>query len=255
MHYRLMMLTSAAPNFYPETEPAPRVATPPIEGTEGTTITGEAKPEEMTAEQLAAKADADAKAAKPEPKVETELTPEQKAQAAKDAAKVDPPVIPEAYELKVEGVDLDPKAVEAATPIFKEAGLTQEQAQAVVSHYAKDVLPSVAQTVQQDTLKLLGMDGLGAWAAAIKTDKELGGADYEKNLTVIAAGRDAVSSPELRAFLETSRIGNHPEIARLFFKVGKAIAEGGVFHGNRGAGGAGLTPEQRLYGAEFQPKS
>jgi hypothetical protein len=251
MNYRLMLMTGSSPVFYPDDPPAAAaVETPPLPDVEDPIELPE--PKEPTAEEKAAadKAAADAEAAKPKPKEEAkpkEPTAEEK--AAAEAAKV-----PETYTLTAgEGIQLDTKLVEQATPIFKELGLNNVQAQKVVDLYAGTVLPEVAQTVQNETLRLLGLDGMAGWAKAVKADKEIGGAAYEETLAMAAAGRDRFATPELRALLETSRLGNHPEVLRFFAKVGKATAEGAV-HGDS-SGKTTVTGAEAFYGPEFAPKS
>lgn len=166
--------------------------------------------------------------------------------------------VPDAYELtvKVDGKDvaLDAALVEQATPIFKQLGFSNEQAQGVAQFYAENVLPGVSQVVQQQTLELLGIADMGQWAAQIKADKEIGGADYAKNLTLIAAGRDHFASKELVALMETTRLGNHPEVARLFLKLGKTLSEGDVAPSD-GRGTGETSAASILYGQEFQKKA
>lgn len=166
--------------------------------------------------------------------------------------------VPDAYELtvKIDGKDvvMDAALVEQATPIFKGLGFSNEQAQGVAQFYATQVLPEVSQVVQQQTLDLLGMSDMGEWAKQIKADKEIGGANYEQNLTVIAAGRDAYASKELVALFEQSRLGNHPEVARLFYKLGKSLSEDGVARNEKPAGGE-VSAAGILYGQEFQKKT
>lgn len=234
-------LFAAIPNFYPdEPPPATPLATEPLPDA-GTVIGGESTQPAGDADDTQPAGD------------NTQPAGDEGSQPAGDAD--DKVAAPEAYELKVtdaEGKDipLDADTLAAATPIFKAANLTNDQAQAVVAHYAKDVLPTVANTVQQQTLDLLGLGDMGQWAAQLKTDKEFGGKDYDKNLTIIAAGRDAFATPELRAVLETSRLGNHPEVVRLFYKLGLAKQEAGVVVGD-----AGTKPNdgRGLYSPAYSP--
>lgn len=166
--------------------------------------------------------------------------------------------VPDVYEIKVKDsdgkdIDLDADLLTAATPIFKAAGLSNENAQQIAQFYAANVLPGVSNFVQQQTLELLGIADMGEWAAKLKADKDIGGAKYAENLTIIAQGRDAFASTELKALLETTRLGNHPEVNRLFFKLGKQVAEGKVHTGDptpKPAGGA-----ESFYDASFSPKS
>lgn len=243
-HYRTMLLTSARAFAYPD-----EVVTlaPPLPVVEDALPADPAPAVEDPKVEEPAKVEEEVKAEEPA-KVEEEAKVE-------DEKTDDAPVVPEAYELKApEGADLDPKLVEQATPVFKELGLTNEQAQKVVDLYAGTVLPEVAQTVQNETLRLLGMDGMADWAKQIKADPELGGANFEKAQTVVAQARDAIATPELRALLETTRLGNHPEVFKLFHKIGTAIGEGSILtKGDGTSQPASLATT--LYGDKYAPKS
>lgn len=242
--YRLMMLTSARAFAYPD-EVAP--LTPPLPVVEDALPADPPKVEEPAKVDEPAKVEEPAKAEEPAKVDEPTKTEDEKADEA--------PVVPEAYELKApDDGELDPKLVEQATPVFKELGLTNDAAQKVVDFYASTVLPEVAQTVQTETLRLLGMDGMADWAKQIKADPEVGGANFEKAQTVVAQARDAFASDELKALLETTRLGNHPEVFKLFHKLGTAIGEGSVFtKGDGTSQPASLATS--LYGDKYAPKS
>lgn len=235
-------LLAAIPNFYPD-EPAP-LATDPLPPVEPLTPPGDTTVVSGAGDDTVGGGESTTAAGN-----------DSTVQGGAGDDSITAATVPEAYELKVTGADgkdipLDAAAVEAATPIFKAAGLTNDQAQAVVKHYAADVLPSVANTVQQQTLALLGISDMGEWAAQLKADKEFGGANYEKNLTIIATGRDAFATPELKAVLETTRLGNHPEVVRLFYKLGLAKQEAGVHQGD-----PGTKPNdgRQLYNSAYSP--
>lgn len=133
---------------------------------------------------------------------------------------------PEAYDFKApEGVALDPVAVEAFAPVAKDLGLTQAQAQRVVDLYAG--LQQSQAEAQAEQVK--------AWAKAVTTDKEIGGAKWAENRAVIARARDAFATPELVSLMEQTGLGSHPEVIKLFVRVGKAISDDGhVIGGNPG---------------------
>jgi hypothetical protein len=133
---------------------------------------------------------------------------------------------PEAYDFKApEGVALDPVAVEAFAPVAKELGLTQTQAQRVVDLYAG--LQAQQAEAQAEQVK--------AWAKQVTTDKEIGGAKWAEHRAVIARARDAFASPELVQLMEQTGLGSHPEVIKLFVRVGKAISDDGhVIGGNPG---------------------
>lgn len=63
------------------------------------------------------------------------------------------------------------------------------------------------------------------WGASAKTDKEFGGDKFEENLGVAKKALDAFGTPELKEFLKATRLGNHPELIRAFYRAGKTISE------------------------------
>lgn len=125
---------------------------------------------------------------------------------------------PEKYEfVPPEGVTLDPAAVEEFTPVARELGLTQEQAQRVVNLYAG------LQQRQADALA----EQSRQWVEQVMADKDLGGARWDANRALVAQARDRFATPALVELMETTGLGNHPEVIRLFAAVGKAIADDG----------------------------
>lgn len=208
------------------------------------------KPGEEKSEDKKVDEKADEK--KPDVEVKDEKKPEEKTEDKPAAPVV--PVVPEAYELKAaDGVEVDKGLVDLATPVFKELSLTNDQAQKISSFYETQVLPGVSQSVQGETLRLLGLGEIGKWTDQSKADTEIGGAKLEETLAMAAKARDQFSTPALKTFLEESRIGNHPEVVRFMAKVGRAISEGTFETGGHGASEA-REAHQILYGAEFQRK-
>lgn len=63
------------------------------------------------------------------------------------------------------------------------------------------------------------------WAADATTDKEYGGDKFQENLGIANKALETFGSPELREFLKTTRLGNHPELVRLMYRIGKGISE------------------------------
>lgn len=135
---------------------------------------------------------------------------------------------PEAYEFKApEGSELDKAAVEQFEPIARELNLSQEQAQKLVDLYGTKVMPQLMKQ-QADTWQKQVAD----WGTATKEDKEIGGEKFEANLTRAKQAMDKFATPELREFLETSGMGNHPELIRVFVKVGAAMSEDSLVTSN-----------------------
>jgi hypothetical protein len=139
------------------------------------------------------------------------------------------PVIPDTYELAApEGVTLDPVSIEEATPVFKELGLTNEQANKLVP-IAAQMAQRFQDQANQQILSQVAADRK-AWLDTAKADPEIGGAKWNETLTVAASALDqlgfAKGSP-FRVLLDESGLGNHPDMIRAFSKVGRAIGESG----------------------------
>ena len=129
---------------------------------------------------------------------------------------------PESYDLKMpEGVQLDTAAADEFKGIAKEYGLSQEQAQKVADIGAK-MAQRQAEAHQTQ---------VQAWVDAVKTDKEIGGDKLSENLAVARKTIDTFGSPELKEVLNTTGLGNHPEIVKLAYKIGKAISDDGFVRG------------------------
>lgn len=143
-------------------------------------------------------------------------------------------VAPEKYEdFKMpDGVTVDAKILTEFQPVLKELGLPQAAAQKVVDFYASKVLPHLAQA-QTDAVKAQDE----SWTKAVKEDKELGGDKLNENLEIAKTTLTKFGSPELVKLLNASRLGNHPEVVRLFNKIGRAMQEDSI----SGAGGGGAA--------------
>lgn len=125
-------------------------------------------------------------------------------------------VVPESYELTMpEGVELDQAAASEFTAIAKELKLDQAAAQKLA-----DVGAKMAQRQVEAHAKLVE-----SWTEQVKTDKEIGGDKLAENLGIARKAIDTFGTPELKALLNSSGLGNHPEVVKLAYKVGKAISE------------------------------
>ena len=154
--------------------------------------------------------------------------------ASKDTTKADAAV---EYEFKVpEGVDLDQASLDEFKTVLKDKTLTDPQrAQKIVDLAAKrevDRANAFAKQVED-------------WGTQVKADPELG---KPENLATAKKTIDTFGTPELRDLLNSTGMGNHPEVIRMALKIGKAISEDTFV-----AGRTGNTPPPRdaaavLYG-------
>lgn len=63
------------------------------------------------------------------------------------------------------------------------------------------------------------------WVESIKSDQEIGGDALDANVGLAKRALDTFGTPELKSLLEGSGFGDHPEIVRAFYRVGKAISD------------------------------
>ena len=118
-----------------------------------------------------------------------------------------------------EGMTVDSELLAAATPIFSELGLTQEQAQKLVDFQAQQVQASSQS--QTDAFNQL-VDG---WQEQSRNDKEFGGDAFEQNVGIAQSAVEKFGTPELKQLLNEHGVGNHPEMIRFMVKVGKLTVE------------------------------
>ena len=175
-----------------------------------------------------AAAETQAPGASPEPAGSPESAPKEAAAAQDEGA-------PEAYADFECG---DGKTIPAAslggfTEVAKELGLSQAKAQKLVSA----LRPTVDGYINQSAEKY-GRE----WAEQVKADKELGGADFEKKLAVAVSAYKNFTTPELQKMLEATRLGNHPEVIRMFYRIGTAMSQ------DTGVAGSGApVAKRRIY--------
>lgn len=156
----------------------------------------------------------------------------------KESDKDKPEAIPEKYEFKApEGVELDMEAVAEFEPIAKELKLNNEQAQKLVDLQTKFVQK---QHEQWDKT-------VETWVSDIKADKEIGGQALTENVKAAQRAISQFGTPELKAALDTSRMGSHPELVRVFARIGKAMADDTFVPAGK-ASGEKKSPEEILFG-------
>lgn len=118
-----------------------------------------------------------------------------------------------------EGVQPEKELLNSFTPYAAKHGLTQEQAQELVTLYA-DWLKTHDDAQAQSTAELHK-----SWGESIASDKEIGGAALDNNLAYAAKVIDKFGGDEIREIFDVSGIGNHPNMVKMFIKIGKAFAE------------------------------
>ena len=138
-----------------------------------------------------------------------------------------------------EGKALDAELADDIKATAKELGLTQSQAQKLA-----DLALKRTESAQSKQAEMLAQ-ARDEWAGQAKADKEFGGDAIEANLATARKALDTFGTPELKALLNESGLGNHPEVIRFFYRSGKAISEDRVIRG--GAAGQPTDPAKRMF--------
>ncbi|MEZ2724135.1 hypothetical protein ACBQ21_09065 [Pseudomonas putida] len=135
------------------------------------------------------------------------------------------PVIPEAYAFAnlPEGYSISDEQLAAFSPVLKELGLTQEQADKLVAFDAQRSL-AAQEASQQQAIEFRNKQ-VGEWETALRNDATFGGANFDANVSIAKQALTDFGTPELSAMLSESGLGTHPEVVRFFHKVGKELGE------------------------------
>lgn len=136
----------------------------------------------------------------------------------------DKPVAPEKYEFTApEGLTLDEATVTEASIVFKELGLTNEQAQKLVDFQGK-----LAKTQAEAPYKAYDAMREG-WQNEVKADKDIGHI-LPKVKETIGKALDTLGDPALVAsFKEGMNLtgaGDHPAFVKAFYKLAQSVVEG-----------------------------
>jgi len=209
------------------------------------TVNAEVKTEAQT-DSSTKQAEGESDTAKESDKQDADKTDEKKDTKEKST-------VPEKYAdfALVEGVSVNPETMEKFTALAKKHGLSQEAAQEFAtlgSEVANGVAMKPATLLQELTDK---------WGKEVVNDKELGGDKLGENLSVAKKALDAFGTDKLKSLLgkfdakdnpNGTGLGNHPEIIRFFYSLGKAISEDNKVVTRDTSGTAAKDPAEVLYG-------
>lgn len=129
-------------------------------------------------------------------------------------------IVPEKYDLKIpDGALITAADVERIAAFAKERGLSNEEAQAVLERDNANIVSY--QENQRAQLEKLKTD----WVEQVKSDKEIGGAVFNESIELSKRVIERFGSQELKQQLDATGFGNHPELVRIFSKIGKAMGD------------------------------
>ena len=157
--------------------------------------------------------------------------------------------VPEKYEFKApEGATVDAKLVEEVTPLFKEMGLSQENAQKLFDFHTKTVADAQAAPMKAYE------EMRDAGRKEIVADKALGDGKSDLRPEVKADIAKAIDSlpnaKEFRAAMDLTGAGDNPAFVRAIAHFAKQLSEGTAVRG------AGPSPAgQTAPGAAARPSA
>lgn len=161
---------------------------------------------------------------------------------------------PEAYTFEaVEGTELDENVSTKFAEVARSLNLSQTAAQKILTEMSPVMAQRTAENQKAQIDAFLDKT-VAEWAAARDSDPEVGGVGLQANLVLANKALKQFGTPALEKLLSENRLHNHPEIARLLYRVGKAIEPDGAPFDGRAMSDTkpGATPTeaaaQKLYG-------
>lgn len=134
-----------------------------------------------------------------------------------------------------EGVEVDQELLDALGPKFAAKKMTNAEAQELADEFIK------VQTARETKKREEWGNTVQKWADDAKADKDIGGDKWDATVASSRRAVNALGTPALKEYLQASGGGNHPELIRVFAKVGELIKEDDPAGG--GAEGKGKPAE------------
>ncbi len=158
--------------------------------------------------------------------------------------------------------EIDETQHKSISEYFKEKNLTQADAQGHVAFFEKTV-SEMAEKAHKDDVK-----ARETWASEVQADKELGGDTFKENLAIANKTINSIGDPAkdkdgnpildkmgkpmttLGMFLAKTGLGNHPEMVRFAYRVGKLLSPDSL----DGAGGGAAPVVEKTPGEILFPE-
>lgn len=182
---------------------------------------------------------------------ETQVTPEQTTETQvlqEQANQVETQVTPEPVAFTdfsfPEGITIDPGAMAEFSELAKADGLSQESAQKYVDLQTKLVqghTDSMVATLEQTS---------ETWKQEVLANDLFKGDAGAENLKVASEAIKKLGGEKFSEYLETTGLGNHPEMVKLGFEISKLINEDTLVNSGSPGGNKSGSFESALYGTK-----
>ena len=126
---------------------------------------------------------------------------------------------PSEIELKLpEGSRLNPEVLDQIKSYAKDKNLSSEIAQEILmrEHKAIEDLYESSKNNHEQTI--------AKWAETAKLDPEYGGENFGQSVEIAKRALEKFATPQLIEEINATGYGNHPEVIRLFTRIGKLLA-------------------------------
>jgi len=154
--------------------------------------------------------------------------------------KTDEPKDPIVYEdfSFPENIEINNDLMEKFKGLAQDSSLSQEKAQALLDLSIENGQKVLAD--QQAEFMKVRQD----WQKSIKEDPDFGGKNFSE--TIVRAKRvlNNYGSPELKEMLDTSGLGDNPEVIKMFVKIDKVLGDDTSVTGQAGST---LSTAQKIY--------
>lgn len=127
----------------------------------------------------------------------------------------------------------------------KDQGLSKEAAEKLVQS------ESEARDSYFESLQAEHREQVKQWVDDVRADKELGGENFGKTAELAKSVVDRFGTEKFREDLNTSGYGNHPEVVRIFARIGKAMAPDTIVKENNPSTGQ-RSLEETFYPTQSQ---
>ena len=149
---------------------------------------------------------------------------EVKAEEKSEEKEQEVPKVPESYEdfTLPEGLEPDEARSEEFKGVAKELGLSQEQAQGLVT-FALEAETKAAEAQVKDWEATQDQ-----WRSDTKNDEEIGGEKLKETRVDVSKAVGHFGNDAFKELLDITGVGDHVEMVRFLSKVGALMKEGGL---------------------------
>jgi len=138
------------------------------------------------------------------------------------------PVVPDRYTLALEGFSIDPALVQNASPVLRDLGLSNDDANKLMP-VARDIMARTQESLVRQIEDAAAVQKK-EWYDAFLADPDIGGARRIETEHFAAKALDAlgyIDGHPFRSALNASGFGNHPDMLRAFRRLGELVGEDG----------------------------